>query len=48
MAISKERTFNLVPGLEAAPLTLILEPGIATTIRIEASPAEAVISENAM
>jgi len=37
-SIPKERTFNLVPGLEAAPLILALTPGIAATIRITASP----------
>jgi hypothetical protein len=37
-AIPKERTFNLVPGLEAIPLTLALTPGIAATVHIKASP----------
>src|SRR5882757_3507859 len=38
-SIPKERTFNLVPGLEAIPLVLALTPGIATTIQIKAAPA---------
>ena len=31
-----ERTFNLVPGLEAIPLEVILEPGKTVGVRIEA------------
>ena len=31
-------TFNLVPGLEAIPLTLVLTPGIVATVHIKASP----------
>jgi hypothetical protein len=38
-SIPKERTFNLVPGLEAIPLILALTPGIAATIQIKAAPA---------
>ena len=38
-AIPKERTFNLVPGLEAIPLTLELTPGIAATVQIKAASA---------
>ena len=37
-AVAKERTFNLVPGLEAIPLRVILEPGKAIRVRIEADP----------
>jgi hypothetical protein len=37
--IPKERTFNLVPGLEAIPLILALTPVIAATIQIKAAPA---------
>ena len=32
--VPKERTFNLVPGFEAIPLTVVLEPGRDTRIRI--------------
>lgn len=35
-AVTKERTFNLVPGMEAIPLQVILEPGKAVRVRIEA------------
>jgi len=35
-AIPKQRTFNLVPGLEAIPLAIILTPGVAGTITIQA------------
>src|SRR5258708_40162957 len=38
-SIPKERTFNLVPDLEAIPLILALTPGIATTIQIKAASA---------
>ncbi len=31
----KDRTFNLVPGLEAIPLTLSLQPGKTVRVRIE-------------
>lgn len=34
--VPKERTFNLVPGLEAAPLMVALTPGIAATVTISA------------
>lgn len=37
--IPTERTFNLVPGFEAIPLTLALEPGKELRVRLEASPA---------
>jgi hypothetical protein len=37
LAVPKERTFNLVPGFEAAPVILNLVPGIAASVRIEAS-----------
>ena len=33
-AVPKERTFNLVPGFEAIPLVLVLEPGRDTRVRI--------------
>jgi hypothetical protein len=32
--VPKERTFNLVPGFEAIPLTVVLEPGKETRVRI--------------
>jgi hypothetical protein len=35
--IPPERTFNLVPGFEAAPLTVQLKPGLEVLLRIEAS-----------
>jgi hypothetical protein len=35
--IPKERTFNIVPGLEAIPLTVIMEPGKQIRLRIEGS-----------
>ena len=35
-ALPKGRTFNLVPGLEALPLQVILEPGKTVAVRIEA------------
>jgi len=34
-AVPKERTFNLVPGFEAVPLAVLLQPGIETRVRIE-------------
>ncbi len=34
--LPKERTFNLVPGFEAIPLTIPMQPGQEITIRIEA------------
>ena len=33
----KERTFNLVPGFEAVPLSIAMQPGKAIRIRLEAS-----------
>jgi hypothetical protein len=33
-AVPKERTFNLVPGFEAVPLSVVLQPGKETRIRI--------------
>jgi hypothetical protein len=36
-AIPKERTFNLVPGFEAIPLTIAMQPGQAIQIHLEAS-----------
>jgi hypothetical protein len=36
-SIPKQRTFNLVPGLEAIPLTLALTLGTATTVQIKPS-----------
>ena len=32
--VPKERTFNLVPGFEAIPLVMVLEPGRDTRVRI--------------
>ncbi len=32
-AVPKERTFNLVPGFEAIPLVIVLEPGRDTRVR---------------
>jgi|CZKZ01.1.fsa_nt_gi hypothetical protein len=34
-AVPKERTFNLVPGFEAIPLSVVLEAGKETRVRIE-------------
>ncbi|MEI9981425.1 MAG: hypothetical protein WDN23_20995 [Edaphobacter sp.] len=34
--LPKERTFNLVPGFEAIPLTIPMQPGQEITIRIDA------------
>jgi hypothetical protein len=36
--IPKERTFNLVPGFEALPLAITMQPGQQITIQLEASP----------
>jgi hypothetical protein len=36
--IPKERTFNLVPGFEAIPLTIPMQPGEQIQIHLEASP----------
>jgi hypothetical protein len=33
-AVPNERTFNLVPGFEAIPLVMVLEPGRDTRVRI--------------
>ena len=33
-AVPKERAFNLVPGFEAVPLTIVLEPGRDARVRI--------------
>jgi hypothetical protein len=33
-AVPNERTFNLVPGFEAIPLVVLLEPGRDTRVRI--------------
>ena len=33
-AVKKERTFNLVPGFEAIPLVMVLDPGSDTRVRI--------------
>ncbi len=35
-AVPKERTFNLVPGLECVPLMVTMEPGKEVRIRLEA------------
>lgn len=35
--IPKERTFNLVPGFEAIPLTITMQPGYELNIQLEAS-----------
>jgi hypothetical protein len=35
--VPKERTFNLVPGFECIPLSVELEPGKETRIRIDAA-----------
>jgi hypothetical protein len=32
--VPKERTFNLVPGFEAIPLSVVLEVGRDTRVRI--------------
>ena len=37
--IPQERTFNLVPGFEAIPLQLVLEPGKEVRVRIEVAAA---------
>jgi hypothetical protein len=37
--IPAQRTFNLVPGFEAVPLSILLAPGADVRVRIEASPA---------
>lgn len=39
-AVPKERTFNLVPGLEAIPLMIVLEPGRDVRVRIWGSAKE--------
>ncbi len=36
--VATERTFNLVPGLEAIPLSVNLQPGETVRVRIEANP----------
>lgn len=33
--VPKERTFNLIPGFEAIPLAVALQPGKETRVRIE-------------
>ncbi len=38
--IPKERTFNLVPGFEAIPLTITMQPGQEIQIHLEASPTK--------
>jgi hypothetical protein len=38
--IPKERTFNLVPGFEAIPLTIAMQPGQQLQINIEAPPKQ--------
>ena len=38
--VPKERTFNLVPGFEAIPLSVVMQPGQEVRVRIEA-PAKA-------
>ena len=35
-AVPRERTFNLVPGFECAPVVVALAPGKETRVRIEA------------
>ncbi|MGH9600156.1 MAG: hypothetical protein ACRD27_09840 [Terracidiphilus sp.] len=37
--VPKERTFNLVPGFEAIPLSVEMEPGKEVRVRIEAAKA---------
>jgi hypothetical protein len=34
-AVPKERTFNLVPGFEAVPLSIVLQPGKEVRVRLE-------------
>jgi len=36
-AMPAERTFNLVPGFECVPLTVVMQPGKAVRIRLEAA-----------
>ena len=36
-AVPKERTFNLVPGFEAVPLAVVLQPGKEVRVRLEAA-----------
>jgi hypothetical protein len=38
--VPKERTFNLVPGFEAVPLTIPMRPGEQIQIHLEASPSQ--------
>ncbi|MGH9604251.1 MAG: hypothetical protein ACRD3N_00990 [Terracidiphilus sp.] len=38
-SVPKERTFNLVPGFEAIPLAVAMEPGKEVKVRIEAAKA---------
>ncbi|MDE3150213.1 MAG: hypothetical protein KGL37_12155, partial [Acidobacteriota bacterium] len=38
-AVPKERTFNLVPGFEAVPLAVVLQPGKEVRVRLEAAKA---------
>ena len=35
-SIPSERTFNLVPGFEAVPLVVAIQPGTEVRMRIEA------------
>ncbi len=38
-AVSKERTFNLVPGFECVPLSVIMQPGKELRIQLKVVPA---------
>jgi len=38
-SIPQERTFNLVPGFEAVPLSVVLHPGTVAKIRLEGATA---------
>ena len=37
-ALPEERTFNLVPGIECAPITIAMQPGQQISVKLQAEP----------